>query len=193
MNDGKPLYKTLNILILLLTLFVTFCGVCSFNTEYSYNVVNQYGETIKMWGAGIYAHDSYFKAPIFIGSDVTILVFIILMAMLAFIRARKIQSIEYCIRSFGVLCLLLYYSASMAFGVTYNYLHLAYIALFGLCFFCVWVMLIKLHTLEVQRGKVCLYPFTKGMKIFLILSGISLFVVWFPDIIASIVNQSHSI
>lgn len=181
MKDGKPIYKTLNILILLLTLFVTFCGVCSFNTVYSYNAVNQYGETIKMWGAGIYAHDSYFKAPIFIGSDVTILVFVIPMAMLTFIKARKIQSIEYCIRSFGVDCLLLYYSASLAFGVTYNYLHLAYIALFGLCFFCVWVMLIKLHTLEVQRGNVCLYPFTKGMKIF---------VAWFPDIIASIVNQS---
>ena len=190
MNNVKPIYKSLNILLLLLTLFVTICGICSFNTVHTYNAINQYGETIKMWGAGIYAHDSYFKAPIFIGSDFTILVFVIPMATLTFMKARKTKSVEYFIRSFGVLCLLLYYSASLAFGVTYNYLHLAYIALFGLCFFCVWLMLIELHTLEVQREKVCLYNFTKGMKIFLLIAGISLFVAWFPDITASIVNKT---
>ncbi len=112
------------------------------------------------------------------------------MATLTFIKARKTQSVEHFIRSFGVFCLLLYYSASLAFGVTYNYLHLAYIALFSLCFFGVWLMLIELHTLEVQQGKVCLYPFTKGMKIFLLIAGISLFVAWLPDIIASIVNKT---
>lgn len=190
MNDVKPISKSLNILILLLTLFITICGICSFNTAHAYNVINQYGETIKMWGAGIYAHDSYFKAPIFIGSDFTILFFVIPMAALTFIKARKTQSVEYAVRSFGVICLLLYYSASLAFGVTYNYLHLAYIALFGLCFFGVWMMLIKLHTLEVRRGNVCQYSFTKGMKIFLLISGISLFVAWLPDIIASIINKT---
>ncbi len=69
MNNVKPIYKSLNILLLLLTLFITICGICSFNTAHTYNAINQYEETIKMWGAGIYAHDSYFKAPIFIGSD----------------------------------------------------------------------------------------------------------------------------
>lgn len=190
MNDVKPISKSLNILILLLTAFVTICGICSFNTAHAYNAINQYGETIKMWGAGIYAHDSYFKAPIFIGSDFTILIFVIPMAALTFIKVRKTQSAEYAVRSFGVLCLLLYYSASLAFGVTYNYLHLAYIALFGLCFFGAWMMLIKLHTLEVRWGNVCLYPFTKGMKIFLLIAEISLFVAWLPDIIASIINKT---
>lgn len=190
MNNVKPIYKSLNILLLLLTLFITICGICSFDKAHTYNAINQYGETIKMWGAGIYAHDSYFKAPIFIGSDFTILIFVIPMATLTFIKARKTQSVEYFIRSFGVYCLLLYYSASLAFGVTYNYLHLAYIVLFSLCFFGVWLMLIELHTLEVRQGKVCLYPFTKGMKIFLLIAGISLFVAWLPDIIASIVNKT---
>lgn len=190
MNDLKPIYKSLNILLLLLTLLVTICGICSFNTTHTYNAVNQYGETIKMWGAGIYAHDSYFKTPIFIGSDFTILIFVIPMAVFTFIKAGKTPSIEHFIRSFGVLCLLLYYSASLAFGVTYNYLHLAYIALFSLCFFGVWLMLVELHTLEIRRGKVCLFPFTKGMKVFLLIAGISLFVAWLPDIIASIVNKT---
>ncbi len=77
MNDVKPIYKSLNILLLLLTLFVTIYRICSFNPAHTYNTVNQYGETIKMCGAEIYAHDSYFKAPLFIGSDFTILIFVI--------------------------------------------------------------------------------------------------------------------
>ena len=64
--------NALNIIIILLLLIITICGISSFDTSYSYEIVNQYGENIQMWGAGIYAHDSYFKAPIFIGSDFTI-------------------------------------------------------------------------------------------------------------------------
>jgi hypothetical protein len=41
-----------------------------------------------------------------------------------------------------------------------------------------------------SAGKICLYPFTKGMKIFLVTAGISLFVAWLPDIIASILNKT---
>ncbi len=48
--------------------------------------------------------------------------------------------------------------------------------------------LAKLHTVSVRQGQVCAYRFTKGMKIFLIATGISLFVAWLPDIITSIRN-----
>ena len=73
MNKGKSTFNIPNVLIILLLLIVTMCGIGSFHTSYSYEIVNQYGENVRMWGAGLYAHDSYFKAPIFIGSDFTIL------------------------------------------------------------------------------------------------------------------------
>ncbi|GCF94186.1 hypothetical protein NRIC_20770 [Enterococcus florum] len=63
------------ILVTVLSLTVVFGAICSvaglfaFNTDYAFHFVNQYGETIKMWGYGLYKHDSYFKAPIFIGTD----------------------------------------------------------------------------------------------------------------------------
>lgn len=188
MNDTKRIFKVLNTLIIILTLAVTICGVSSFNTAQSYDAINQYGESIRMWGAGIYNHDSYFKAPIFIGSDFTILVCILPFTVVTFIKTNKNQNVEYHIRSFGVLSLLLYYSASLAFGVTYNSLHLIYIALFSLCFFFVALMLAKLHTVGVRIDNVCSYPFTKGMKAFLLIAGISLFVAWLPDIIPSIIR-----
>jgi len=141
-----------------------------------------------MWGAGIYAHDSYFKAPIFIGTDLTVLVLVVPLAAVTFIKAQKTQTVDCLIRSFGLLCLLLYYSVSLAFGVTYNNLHLVYVALFSLCFFNSCLTLFKLHSIGIQYGKVCSYPFTKGMKAFLLISGISLFVAWLPDIIVSMIN-----
>lgn len=188
MNDTKQICKVLNILILILILTVTICGVCSFKTTQSYYAINQYGESIRMWGAGIYTHDSYFKAPIFIGSDFTILVCILPLSVVTFFKMNRYQNVEYDIRSFGILSMLLYYSTSLAFGVTYNSLHLVYIALFGLCFFDVVLMLANLHAVGVRQDKVCLYPFTKGMKAFLLIAGISLFVAWLPDIITSIIR-----
>lgn len=191
MNDILKKDKGLtiaNTIIILLLLVVTICGICSFNTANSYEIVNRYGDNVKIWGSGIYAHDSYFKAPIFIGSDFTILLFMVPLAIVTFWKTKQEQSIEHYIRSFGILGTLLYYSASIAFGVTYNSLHLVYIALFGVCFYSVGVLFTKLHTIGVSQKKVYEYTFTKGMKVFLLVAGISLFVAWLPDILTSIIN-----
>lgn len=188
MNDTKRVFNILNGLILLLLLIVTICGISSFNTSCSYEIVNQYGENIRIWGAGIYTHDSYFKAPIFIGSDFTILIGVVPLVIVTYFGIRKVSPIEYDIRMFEILSLLLYYSASQCFGITYNSLHLVYIILFGILFFSTSGIFIKLHTVSVQNQKVCSFRFTKGMKIFLLTSGIALVVAWLPDIITSIVR-----
>lgn len=188
MNKGKVVLGALNIVIILLLLIITICGISAFNTSYSYEIVNQYGESIQMWGAGIYAHDSYFKAPIFIGSDFTILIFIVPLTIITLLRNKKVSAIEYDIRVFWIMSILLYYSASLAFGVTYNGLHLVYISLFGLCFFTVCFKLAELYAIGIRQKKVCSYQFTKGMKAFLLIAGIALFVAWLPDIITSMIR-----
>lgn len=176
MNRVKPIFNILSILIILLLLIVTICGISSFNTSHSYETANQYGENIRMWGAGIYAHDSYFKATIFIGSDFTILICIVPLTIVTLLRNKKISAVEYDIRVFAILSMLLYYSASLVFGVTYNSLHLVYIILFGLCLFAAGFKLAKLYAIGVKQEKVCSYRFTKGMKAFLLIAGIALFV-----------------
>ena len=50
---------------------ITIVGLCSFGTDKSYEIKNQYGDNVKIFGNGIYAHDSYNKAPTFIGTDFT--------------------------------------------------------------------------------------------------------------------------
>lgn len=188
MNRKNTELNFLNFITVILLLIVTICGIGSFDTTHSYEIINQYGDSVEIWGTGIYTHDSFFKAPIFIGSDFTMLIFIIPFAIISFIKVQKRQDVECYICNFGISSLLLYYSASLAFGVTYNTLHLIYIALFGVSFYSVGLLFSKLHTLSIQSDKVCEYSITKGMKIFLIIAGVSLFVAWLPDIITSLMK-----
>ncbi len=179
---------TLSTTIIALLLVITICGVCSFQTGYSYHAANQYGESIRIWGAGIYAHDSYFKAPIFIGSDFTILLVAIPLMIIAFCKLKSKPTLESCIQYFSISSLLLYYSASIAFGVTYNCLHLAYMALFGGSFFLTIFLFMRLYGMYCSHQELCTFLVPKGLRAFLVIAGISLFVAWLPDIITSLIN-----
>ena len=186
MNDTKKLFSILNIITVVLLLTVTVCGVLSFNTTHTFETINQYSDTVKMWGYGIYKHDSFFKAPLFIGTDLAILALVLPLSAIAFVKARRQPSLENYIECFGNLAIQLYYGASLSFGVTYNKLHLVYIALFSVCLFSVCILMGKFHTATALQEKVCTFKVTNGIKVFLILSGISLFVAWLPDIITSL-------
>jgi len=188
MSKEDKIMNTLNILIIFLLLIVTISGVCSFDKNHTYEIVNQYGENIMIWGAGVYAHDSLFKAPIFIGSDFTMLLFIVPLYIVTFWKLQKKNNIENYIQCFGILSLILYYSASLALGVTYNYLHLIYIILFGMSFYGVVLLFTKLHTISILQDKKYKYEITKGTSLFLVISGISLFIAWMPDIVSSLIK-----
>ena len=186
MKDTKKLLGILNIITAVLLLAATVCGVLSFSTAHTFETVNQYGDTVKMWGYGIYKHDSFFKAPLYIGTDLTILALVLPLSAAAFVKARRQPSLENHIECFGNLAILLYYGASLSFSITYNKLHLVYIALFSVCLFSLCMLMGKFHTAAASQQKVCSFKVTNGIKVFLILSGISLFVAWLPDIITSL-------
>jgi hypothetical protein len=169
---------------------VTITGILSFDPGQSYYAMNQYGESIRIWGSGIYSHDSFFKAPIHIGTDITVLFVVVPLALYSFTKFRKEQSVERYIQNFGYISLLLYYSACLAFGVTYNRLHLVYILLFSTCLFSVNILLAFFYKTENEGNRGVNSFFTKGMKVFLILSGFSLFVAWLPDIIPTLIKDS---
>ena len=190
MNEKNKTLIVLNKVIILLVLVVTITGILSFDQGQSYYAMNQYGESIRIWGSGIYSHDSFFKAPIQIGTDITILFIVVPLTLYSFIKFRKEQSMERYIQNFGYISLLLYYSACLAFGVTYNRLHLVYILLFSTCLFSVNILLAFFYKTENEENRGVNSFFTKGMKVFLILSGFSLFVAWLPDIIPTLIKDS---
>ena len=190
MNEKNNILIVLNIVTVLLVMVVTITGILSFDPGQSYYAMNQYGESIRIWGSGIYSHDSFFKAPIHIGTDITVLFVVVPLTLYSFTKFRKEQSVERYIQNFGYISLLLYYSACLAFGVTYNRLHLVYILLFSTCLFSVNILLAFFYKTENEENRGVNSFFTKGMKVFLILSGFSLFVAWLPDIIPTLIKDS---
>ena len=176
---------TLSFAAAVLLAIITLSGAFSLDTSKAFDTVNQYGETIRMWGSGIYARDSYFKATIFIGSDLCILLVGIPLILFSVINDIKKHDKISRLLLVSVLAWLLYYGASLCFGVTYNYLFLAYTALFVCTFFA---FVTGIHGISKEHFDVSDTIAGRGYTIFLVLSGVSTFISWLPDIISSFGN-----
>jgi hypothetical protein len=175
------------ICIIILLIVMTTVGLCSFETDKSYMITNQYGDNVKIFGNGIYAHDSYFKALTNIGSDFTILFLVVPMMAIALIREIKRRTIKSKLFLTAVMATVLYYAASIAFGVTYNSLDLIYIVMFSSSLFALIILVKSINTVELRKMQKWIIP-SRGLNVFLIISGVSLFVAWLPDIITSLMN-----
>ncbi len=176
------------VLIIVLLLIITITGVLSFDTTKSFFITNQYGHQVELFGSGIYARDSYFRAPIFMGTDFTMLFLVIPLFLIGILYDYKKDKIKSKVFISSLIAVVLYYSASISFGVIYNAFHLLYIALFGLSLFTL-VYLIRDIEYSLTTNNISKPINIKGINIFLILSGISLFIAWLPDIIPTLITN----
>ena len=182
----KKIFHILSIFIIFLAIITSGFGLFYKTDGQSFDFINQYGDIIKIYGNGIYKNDSYFMAPIFKGTDCTILFLAIPLLIIALIMNIKKGSIKTVLFLTSVIALFTYYSTSISFGVIYNVLHLVYIALFSCSLFALIIGFILLKNYTI---KVSVKMYTNGIKIFLVFCGLSLFVAWLPDIIVSLVNK----
>lgn len=169
------------VIIILLMCVTTIMGILSLDFSHAYDFENQYGQTISIYGYGIYAFDSYFKAPIFIGTDMCMLFVLVPMFLYTYGKYRNGEDSVSELKLISVYAVVLYYAVSLAFGVTYNRLFLVYVALFSLSLFGMFW-----HVKKVKWNQTI--TVTRGLKLYLILSGAALIVAWFPDIIPSIIT-----
>lgn len=175
------------IAIIVLLITVSLCGIFSLDFSRATTYVNQYGDTIKLFGSGIYKADSYFKAPIFIGTDFAVLGFLVPLFIIFLIGEIKntnasIKSFKPQLHLISIEATALYYAESLCFGVKYNRIFIFYVALFA---FTLFVFICRLRQFA---GYKLNYTCSKSDSIFLIFSGISLCIAWLPDIIPTIIN-----
>ncbi len=170
------------IMIILLLITVSLCGVLSLDFSNAYSYINQYGDEVKLFGSGIYKADSYFKAPIFIGTDLCVLFFAVPLFLISLIKDLRASTATTQLRLVSIEAICLYYAVSLCLGVKYNRIFVLYVILFSLLFF----------TLIKRMRNLSRYNYSFEMKksdaVFLIFSGISLCVAWWPDIIPTILN-----
>lgn len=174
----------LSLVVIALLVVISATGVLSLDFSKSYVVTNQYGVTVKMFGSGIYARDTYFAAALFIGTDLMILFMLVPVFICTYFQnTRKSNNITK-LRLMSVYSAALYYAAALCFGVTYNRYHLLYIGLFTCTLFGLFSILRTIRTETLN------YEPQKGVKLFLILVGAALIVAWIPDIIQAIISNS---
>lgn len=178
MKHKKDYLAIITILCLCIT---SLCGIFSMNFQHGYDVVNQYGHTVKIFGYGIYAHDSYFKAPISIGTDFCIFFCVVPLFIYAYMKYRKYDTRLSELNLISLYAVSLYYGASIAFGVTYNQIFLIYILLFSTSLFGLFS-----HIPTIKLNKTV--ALTKGLTVFLTVSGIALIVAWLPDILTAMLK-----
>ena len=178
MNKKKDSLAIVTVICMCIT---TICGILSMNFEYAHDFVNQYGHAVKIFGYGIYANDSYFKAPISIGTDFCILFVLVPMFLYTYMQYQKKADMISEIKLISVYAVAFYYAASIAFGVTYNQIFLIYVLLFTCSLFGMFS-----HIRSVNVGQKI--TATKGLQAFLIISGIALIVAWLPDIISAMLK-----
>lgn len=174
------------LLIIILSAITSLVGLLYTTEGNVFNFVNQYGDMVKIYGDGLYAHDSYFMAPIFRGTDFTIIFVAIPILIISLILDIRRKGLKNRILLTSAISVFTYYSASIAFGVTYNILHLVYIALFSSSFFGLIIAINSIDKRELKKNMGDKLPF-KGIYVFLTITGISLIVAWLPDIIKSLV------
>jgi hypothetical protein len=184
-NMNKALHY-LSVSIIVLAIITSGLGLFYKTDGQSFDFVNQYGDTVKIYGNGIYKNDSYFQTQIFKGTDCTVLFLAIPLLLIALIMDIKNNTLKTKLFLTAIIAFFLYYSVSYAIGVIYNVLHLLYTALFSCSLFAVVIGYGLLKTSEIKNSsKIC----TNGLKVFLVFCGLSLFVAWLPDIIVSLINK----
>lgn len=173
----------LSIVIILLTIVTTSVGLFWENDGESFYIENINGDTVKIFGNGLYEHESYFKAPIDKGTDAIIL-FLVIPLFFTTVLLYKKNLLKIRLLHLGLLSCLLYYSASIAFGVSYNMLFLVYLVLFSSCLF---TFIIGISSIENKRVEESIRPKLphKSVVVFLVIAGLSVF-VWLIEIIGSI-------
>lgn len=187
MKVTKPLL-VLILLVLVLAGFVSASGLFDPSRGSSITILNPYGDSVELAGNGLYAWDSAFKAPIFRGTDLVVLFLVCpLLAVALGLAVRRLTLRRHLLLD-AVLAVTLYYSASLAFGVTFNRLHLAYIALFSASLFAfIWLtsrLASRPLSDSITRGANSRLPY-RGFFTFLVLSGLALIGAWLPDILAA--------
>jgi hypothetical protein len=173
----------LSILVAILAVLYSAVGLFSSGGDGPFTFTTVHGQTVEMYGRGLYSHDTLFKAPIFRGTDAVTLFVCVPVLFLAILIYRR-GSLRGRLFLTSMLAYFLYNSASLALGAAYNYLLLVYIACFSLSFFA-FVMAFSSIDLQILAANTSPKLPRLGIAIFMFLAGLSLS-VWFLDIFASL-------
>jgi hypothetical protein len=182
--------STLNWLVpLVAVLTVIAAGMGLFwQTEGSpYRFTTLYGETVEIYGQGVYNHDTIFSAGAIQGADAVTLFGGVPLLAVSFLLYRK-GSLRGGFLLASILAYYFYYAASLGLVVAYNKLYLVYLALFSASFFAFLVAITAIDLPSLPNRFSSHLP-RRGMAIFMFVVGIGVAFIWLSDVINALTTN----
>jgi hypothetical protein len=146
------------------------------------------GETVLMSGQGLYALDTFFKAPIFRGTDALTLFVCVPLLIIALILYRG-GTMRGKLFLTSILSFFLYNSISVAMGVTYNNFFLLYIFYFSVSLFAFFLAAQSIDLKALASSVSPGFP-RKGIAILLFVAAAALLFAWLGDILTPLFTGS---
>lgn len=144
------------------------------------------GQTVEIFGRGIYQNDTVFFAAGFKGADAIVLFVGLPLLAIAF-RLYRGGSLKGGFLLAGALTYFLYIGASLTFSAAFNRLFLVYTALFSASFF---TLIAALSAIDVQAlaGYVSPRLPHRGLALFLFVAGLGTFLLWLSELAGPILE-----
>jgi hypothetical protein len=169
-----------------LGVLVAAVGLLSGGGQGTYAVQSPHGQTVDIYGLGVYEHDSVFRAAGNRGTDaVTLFVAVPLLVVTTLLYARG--SLRGTLVLTGALAWFLYIGVSYAAAVAYNPLFLAYVALFSASLFAFVLAFTAVDTATLGARMSARIP-RRTPAVFLFVSGFFVVVVWLLSPVLSLVS-----
>jgi hypothetical protein len=150
-----------------------------------YSFVTLRGETVEIYGRGLYRHDTFLKAHILRGTDAVTLFAGVPLLLVATMLYRR-GSLQGGLLLVGLLSYFLYNAALLALGTAYNDLALVYIAYLSASFFA-FVLAFRSIDLDVLAARVSPRLPHHFIAVFLFMAG-SVAFVWLTIIVGALLE-----
>jgi hypothetical protein len=134
------------------------------------------GETVSVWGQGLYKYDSPIGATGFMAADAVTLFVGIPMVITSSLLYRR-GSLKGGLLLSGTYAYFLYNYISVGFGAAYNNFFLAYVIILAVSLYGLVLVLFSFDV-NVLRHQIGLRVPRKGIGIFMIVSGVILSLIW---------------
>jgi hypothetical protein len=172
----QPALTWLVPLIAVLALLAAGFGLFTPNDGNPISFTTARGETVELWGQGLYKYDTPIGATGFTSADVITLILAIPTLVISSFMYRR-GSLRGGLLLTGVLSYFLYNYTSMGFGAAYNNMFLVYTLIFGASLYGLIVALLSFD-LKTFPGHFGAGLPRNGIGVFLIISGIILSLIW---------------
>ena len=183
----RPALNWLVPLIALLALIASGTGLFSQGGDGPYFFTTLRGQTVEIYGRGLYRYDTLFSGAAFRGVDAVVLFMSLPLLAFSFIRHRR-GSLRGTILLSGALSYLLYIGVSMTFGAAFNRLFLVYTALFSASLVA---LILTLSAIDMARlpGRIAAQLPRRATALFLCVAGLGTLLLWMSELVGPVLGR----